>query len=118
MTTFTAAGITPAFELLADELHVTVKAVTYLVSSQIMMHGLAPLFWKPISNHYGRRPVWILSALGALLFNVGCAKSNTYGGQQVCRIFTTFFLSPACGMGSAVVTDSYFSKERAAKMVT
>jgi MFS family permease len=117
MTTFTAAGIIPAFELLASDLHVTLKAATYLTSSQIAMHGLAPIFWKPFSNVYGRRPVWLLSALGSLLFNIGCANSHTYGSQQVCRILTQIFISPAVGIGSAVVTESFFAHERASKMV-
>jgi len=117
MTTFMAAGISPAFHAMAEDLHVTVKAATYLTSSQICIHGIAPLVWKPIANHYGRRPVWIISALGSLAFNIGCAESHTYGAQQVCRCLTTFFISTANGIGSAVVTETYFLKERAEKMV-
>lgn len=117
MTTFIAAGISPAFPDMAESLQVSIEATTYLTSSQIVMHGVAPLFWKPLSNHYGRRPVWIISALGATLFNIGCALSRTYGAQQGCRIMTTFFVSSANGIGSAVVTETYFLKERAAKMV-
>jgi MFS family permease len=117
MTTFMAAGISPAFSLLAKDLDVTITAATYLTSSQIAAHGFAPLFWRPIANHYGRRPVWIISTLGSCLFNIGCANSHTYTAQQVCRIFTTLFISSSVGIGPVVVTETFFSKQRASKMV-
>lgn len=117
MTTFTAASIIPAFELLAKDLDAPLQKISYLTSSQIAMHGLAPIFWKPISNRFGRRPVWLISALGSLVFNIGCAKSNTYAAMMVCRVFVTFFISPAVGIGSAVVTETFFARERAFKMV-
>ena len=48
--------------------------------------ALGPLLWIPIANHYGRRPVWIVSVIGAGLFNIGCAKCSTYGTMIALRI--------------------------------
>jgi MFS family permease len=118
MTTFMAAGISPAFVLLAADLNVTVSAATYLTSSAILAHGVAPLFWRPLSNHYGRRPVWLVSTLGSCVFNIACAKSHTYAAQQVFRILTTLFISSSVGIGSVVVTETFFSQQRATKMVS
>lgn len=117
MATFIAAGIIPAFQIMAKDLHEPLQSISYLTSSQIAMHGVAPLFWKPLSNRHGRRPVWLLSALGGLAFNIGCAKSSTFGSMMTCRVLTTFFISPAVGIGSAVVTETFFAKERGFKMV-
>jgi MFS family permease len=113
MTTFTASAIIPAFEGIAEEFGVSLHKTAYLTSLQIAVLGWAPLFWKPIANRYGRRPVWLISTLGSLAFNIGCAKSNSYATMAICRAFTAFFISPPGGTGSGVVTETFFKKERA-----
>ena len=112
MTTFIAAGIIPAFGPISEALGCSVTKASYLTSLQIAVVGWAPLFWRPIANRYGRRPVWLISTLGSMLFNIGCAKSTTYTSLAVCRAFTSFFISPAIAIGSGVVTETFFKKER------
>lgn len=113
MTTFIAAAVIPAFEAISEDLGVTLHRASYLTSLQIAILGWAPLFWKPIANRYGRRPIWLISTLGALAFNIGCAKSNSYATMAICRAFCAFFISPPGGTGSGVVTETFFKKERA-----
>lgn len=116
MATFIAAGINSAFPDIAKDLGVTIHRTTYLTSLQIAILGGAPLFWRPLSNRYGRRPIFILSLIGSLLFNLGCAKSETYAVMATCRAFTAFFISPASAIGSAVVVETFFKKDRAKYM--
>jgi MFS family permease len=80
--------------------------------------ALGPLLWLPLANHYGRRPVWLLSTLGGGLFNVGCALSGSYGLLMALRILQALFISPGIAMGQAVVAESFFAHERARKMVS
>jgi multidrug resistance protein len=112
MTTFIAASIIPAYSNIAEDLGCSLQTASYLTSLQIVVLGWSPLFWKPIANRYGRRPVWFLSTIGSLLFNVGCALSHSYASMAVCRAFTSFFISPAIAIGSGVVTETFFKKER------
>ncbi|KAK7995335.1 hypothetical protein PG990_014108 [Apiospora arundinis] len=116
MTTFIAAAVIPAYEEIAEELGVTIQKASYMTSLQIAILGWAPLFWKPVSNRYGRRPVWLISTIGALCFNVGCALSPNYATMAVCRAFTAFFISPAIAIGSGVVTETFFKRQRATYM--
>lgn len=116
MTTLIASAIIPAYENIAEEFDTSIHQASYLTSLQIAILGWAPLFWKPLSNHYGRRPVWFFSTLGALLFNVGCALSHSYSTMAICRAFTAFFISPAGSIGSGVVTETYFKRQRAQYM--
>lgn len=113
MTTFIASAIIPAYESISEDLGVSIHKTSYLTSLQIAILGWAPLFWKPIANRYGRRPVWLISTIGALAFNIGCAKSNDYATMAICRAFCAFFISPPGGTGSGVVTETFFKKERA-----
>lgn len=116
MCAFAASAIIPAYEAISEDLGVSLQKTSYLTSLQIAILGGAPLFWRPLSTRYGRRPIFIISLLGSLLFNVGCAKSTTYAAMATCRAFQSFFISPPNAIGSAVVVETFFKKERAKYM--
>ncbi|OAF57830.1 hypothetical protein VC83_05643 [Pseudogymnoascus destructans] len=67
MSTFTAASIIPAYQVMAEYLGRPLQDITYLTSLQIAILGVAPLIWKPISHRYGRRPIFLLSLICSLL---------------------------------------------------
>lgn len=113
MSTITASAITPAYANIAAEFGVSLQQATYLTSLQIAILGVAPLIWKPFSGRYGRRPIFLLSLICSLAGNIGCAESGSYATMAVCRAITAFFISPAGAIGSAVVTEMFFRKERA-----
>jgi len=112
MTTFTAAGIIPAFGLIAEDFEVSIQKASYLSSAQIVVLGFAPLVWKPLSYRFGRRPIWLLSTLLSGVCNVGCAVSQSYGAMMACRCLVAFFISPAIAIGSGVVVELFFKSER------
>ncbi|KAJ6028213.1 hypothetical protein N7540_003789 [Penicillium herquei] len=116
MGTFTAAAIIPAYSDIAEELGVGLTTASYLTSLQIAILGGAPLFWKPLSNRFGRRPIFLLSLICSLVCNIGCAKSTTYASLAACRALVAFFISPASAIGSAVVMETTFKKDRARYM--
>ena len=113
MGAFSASSIIAAFAELSETLDVSLQRSSYLVSLQIAILGGAPLFWKPLANHFGRRPIFLLSLLLTCVCNVGCAKSPDYASMAACRALAAFFISPAKALGSAVVVETYFQKERA-----
>lgn len=112
MTTFFAAGVIPAFENISIDLGCTLQQASYFTSMQIVVLGFAPLFWKPLANRYGRRPIWLISTIGSLVCNIGCAESHSYGSMAACRCLVAFFISPAIAIGSGVVTETFFKKQR------
>ncbi|CAG8107207.1 unnamed protein product [Penicillium olsonii] len=116
MGTFTAAAIICAYENIAEELEVSIQRVSYLTSLQIAILGGAPLFWKPLSHRFGRRPIFLLSLLLSCICNIGCAKSTDYASMAACRALVAFFISPAMAIGSGVVTETFFKHERARYM--
>lgn len=116
MGTFTAAAIIPAYEAISEDLGVTLQRVSYLTSLQIAILGGAPLFWKPLSHRFGRRPIFLLSLILSCVCNIGCAKSPDYASMAACRALVSFFLCPAMAIGSAVVTETFFRRERAQYM--
>ncbi|KAJ6116225.1 hypothetical protein N7512_005950 [Penicillium capsulatum] len=114
--TFMAAGIIPAYEVLAEEYHVTVPDASYLTSFQILLLGLAPLVWNPITAVYGRYHVTLLSVLGSMVCNIGGARCTSYGGQMATRVLTAFLICPPIGNGSGVITELCEPERRAQKL--
>jgi Major Facilitator Superfamily len=74
MSTFTAAAIQSAFIPIAADLDVSLQRASYLTSLFIAILGGAPLFWRPLSDHYGRRPTFLLSLICSIVGNIGCTK--------------------------------------------
>ncbi|RAL07852.1 putative MFS multidrug transporter [Aspergillus homomorphus CBS 101889] len=116
MGTFTAAAIIPAYESISLDLGVTIQRASYLTSLQIAILGGAPLLWKPLSNRFGRRPIFLLSLILSCACNIGCARSPDYASMAACRALVAFFISPAMAIGSAVVTEMFFRHQRARYM--
>ncbi|CAI7678217.1 unnamed protein product [Penicillium pancosmium] len=116
MGTFAAAGIIPAYSDIVEIYGVSNQQASYLTSLQIAVLGGAPLFWKPLAHRFGRRPIFLISLICSLVCNVGCAKSSTYGATAACRALSAFFIAPASAIGSAVVMETTFKKDRARYM--
>ncbi|KAK0886973.1 hypothetical protein LTR02_017664 [Friedmanniomyces endolithicus] len=116
MIGFMTGGPIAAFSNLADDLDISITTASYSVSVQILLLGLAPLFWGPLSERYGRRPIWLVSTLLSAVCNVGCATSKTFGQLMVARIFQSVFNAPAGAIGTAVVVELFFAKELSQKI--
>lgn len=108
MATFTAGAIQSAFHDISLDLDVSIQRASYLTSLVIAVLGGAPLFWRPLADRFGRRPIFLLSLLCSLVGNIGCAKSPSYATMGLCRAITAWFISPAAAIGSAVVAETFF----------
>lgn len=135
MATFMAAGIIPGFQSFSVNYGITIEEASYLTSVQvshvlcsfwipsitdktlqILVLGVWPLFWNPISKHFGRRPVFLISTIGSCICNIGGAFCTSYGAQMSTRILTAILICPPLGIGSGVVTELFFRREHAQKL--
>ncbi|KAJ5657810.1 uncharacterized protein N7484_001459 [Penicillium longicatenatum] len=114
--TFMAAGIIPAYDTFAEQYDITVVDASYLTSFQILLLGLAPLIWCPITAVYGRYPVNIFSVFASMVCNIGGARCTTYGTQMATRVLTAFFICPPIGNGSGMITELSEPEKRAQKL--
>jgi MFS family permease len=87
-----------------------------MLSAQIVVSGILPLFWTPLANRYGRRPILMLSAVGSCACNIGGGFCMSFGSQMGTRILTAAMICPPLAIGSGAVAEMFFSHQRAAKM--
>ncbi|KAL6454537.1 TPO4 Polyamine transporter 4 [Candida maltosa Xu316] len=69
--------------------------------------GLAtgPTLGGPLSEVYGRKPVYVFSLPIAMLFTMGVGLSKNIGSILVLRFFCGFFSSPALSVASGTISD-------------
>ena len=80
--------VAPALTSLALDLHITDQVVSELcLSVFILAYAVGPLFLGPLSEIYGRVIVLQLANLFFLVFNIGCAVSQTTAQMIVCPFF-------------------------------
>ncbi|PGH01234.1 hypothetical protein AJ79_07966 [Helicocarpus griseus UAMH5409] len=116
IATFMAAGIVPAYDDFAKDYATDIHQSAYLTSIQIAVLGVAPFFWNPVAARFGRRPVFLVSVFGSMVCNIGGANCTSFASQIVTRALTAVCISPPIGIGSGVITELFFSDERAKKM--
>ena len=62
---FNAAVPNPSLVLLGKAFHRSVATVTLSTTTSIILGGVSPFIWTPLTNVYGRRPITLLSQLFA-----------------------------------------------------
>ncbi|TKY87411.1 hypothetical protein EX895_004089 [Sporisorium graminicola] len=85
-----------------------------VLSLSIFIAGycLGPLLWGPLSEQYGRRPVFIVAMFAYTCFNVGCALSKNTASILIFRFLAgTFAASPLTNSGG-VIADLWDAKTR------
>lgn len=80
--------------------------------------GLAfgPLFWSSLADIYGRRVIFIVGTIIALVASIGSAVAGSYGGYMAARFFQGFGVSPGATVGMAVVGECV-THDRSAEVV-
>ncbi|KAJ5820169.1 hypothetical protein N7474_005760 [Penicillium riverlandense] len=101
-----------AFVPLAMDLDVSVTEASYTTTVAILFAGFTPLLYAPISNVYGRRPVYLVGTAIGTAANAGCAVCRSWGHLLVARAFVGIGTSVGMGVGASIVADLYFMHER------
>lgn len=67
--------------------------------------SLGPLLGAPLSENFGRKPVYIVSTPLSMLFIMGVGLSKRFREVAVTRFFAGFFASPAMAVAGGTVSD-------------
>jgi multidrug resistance protein len=74
--------------------------------------GIGPLYLAPLSELYGRRPVYIFSFSIFAILNVGCALAPSIGALTALRLLSGMAGSAGPSLGGASIGDLFIKEER------
>ncbi|RAL13086.1 MFS transporter [Aspergillus homomorphus CBS 101889] len=77
------------------------------ISLFVIGFAVGPLFWAPLSEIYGRRPVMVLSAMGLTAFTAGTAGAQNIQTLIILRFFAGSFGSAPMAVSGGVIFDTF-----------
>jgi MFS family permease len=81
------------------------------------MLGASNIWWVPLSNAFGRRPVMLVATLLMALSTLWCGLSTSYNSLLAARLFQGIGGAAADTVPPTMVGDLYFMDERGRAMV-
>ncbi|KAL8294553.1 hypothetical protein RB597_007802 [Gaeumannomyces tritici] len=111
-TSVLAAGFTD----IARDYQVPVHSVSLTVGLYMMGMGLGSVFASPTAILYGKRPVYLASAVLFIVTSVWCALSPSFPSLIAARILQGVAVSPVECLPSATVAEIFFLHERAYRL--
>jgi len=94
----------------------TVARVALTTGLYMMGLGIGCVIMSPTAILFGKRPVYLASAVMFLLSSVWCALSPNYPSLVVARIFQGIAVSPVECLPSATVAEIFYLHERAYRL--
>lgn len=113
--TLNTAIINPAYVPLAKEFDITTVTAGYQTTVVIAVNGVAPFFWVPLANKFGRRPIYLLTTFIGFASALGCAYTKNYSQLLAARVFNGIFPC-AMALGAVSVVDMFFFHQRGRAM--
>lgn len=90
-----------------------VSKVAENLSQAMYLLGSGSLFVRPLSETFGRNPIYLIFSFGYMLFLLGSALISTFGGQIVCRYLVGLFASATLAINCASVGAQFRPVKRA-----
>ena len=106
----------PALPALTRDLSAPMSAVQLTMSALILAFGLAQLFWGPVADRVGRRPVLLIGLLLYTAASIGCAQAPGIGWLIAWRAVQGACMAAAVVCARAMLRDLYEPHEGARVM--
>ncbi|RHZ58371.1 putative MFS transporter [Aspergillus thermomutatus] len=120
MCNFMAAGPTVAMVEIATDfkeggnttMNDWISRAAYFFNNSALMQGVSCLFWVPLLNKYGRRPIYISAFILYFFMILGAGLAKTYAGE----ITTRTILGIGAGAGECLapvtIADVFYLHQR------
>lgn len=111
-TAYTAGSYAPGIGQMTQEWNISNVAAEVGITTFTCGFGIAPMFLAPFSEINGRRPVFVVTGLLWVVFQLTCALTPTFAGMLIARFLTGCMSSTFSTMVGGVVSDIYHAKDR------
>jgi hypothetical protein len=114
---YTSAVYSPAFSLITTSLSTSRLVATMGLSLFIAGLGAGPMFFAPLSEFYGRRPIYLVSLLLFLVWLVPCARAESIQVLLIARFLDGVSGSAFTSVAGGTVGDLFAKNELAGAMM-
>lgn len=112
VTAWAAGSYTMGDDQMSAEWGVSRVAITVGVTIFTAGFAIAPMVLAPFSEINGRRPVFVVTGILYVIFQLCCALTRSYGGMLISRFLKGCVSSTFSTMVGGVVSDIYQSEDR------
>ncbi len=109
MTPVLAAG----FNDVAKTFNVTYARVALTTGLYMMGLAVGSVIFSPTAILFGKRPVYLASAIMFVITSIWCAESPNFASLATARVFQGISVSPVECLPSATIAEIFFLHERA-----
>ncbi|CAK1354249.1 unnamed protein product [Cercospora beticola] len=111
-TAFNAGAYTSGIDQMTSEWNISRVAALVGVTTFTAGFGVAPMFLAPFSEINGRRPVFVITGVLWVVFQIVCGVTPTFAGMVINRFLSGAMSSTFSTMVGGVVSDIYHAKDR------
>ncbi|KAF1934590.1 MFS general substrate transporter [Clathrospora elynae] len=86
--------------------------LTYLLAVNLLMLGASNLFWVPLANTFGRRPITLVSLLLLIFSSMWAGLATSFSSLLAARFFMGVGGGPADAVSPDVVGEIFFVHQR------
>lgn len=111
-TAFNGGAYTSGIDQMTAEWNVSRVAALLGITTFTAGFGVAPMFLAPFSEINGRRPVFVITGVLWVVFQIVCGVTPTFAGMLINRFLSGAMSSTFSTMVGGVVSDIYHAKDR------
>ena len=108
----------PALPQMVEVFNTDQSMVNLTLSSYFVTYAVGLLFWGPLSEKFGRKPILLIGLASYMVASVICAMTNSIEQLIGARVFQAFAGSAITVIATAIVKDLYEGREREKIMAT
>ncbi|MFA0086837.1 multidrug effflux MFS transporter [Vibrio sp. 10N.261.51.F12] len=108
----------PALPQMVSIFNTDQAMVNLTLSSYFVTYAVGLLFWGPLSEKFGRKPVLLTGIGGYMIASIFCAMAGNIEQLIGARVFQAFAGSAITVVATAIVKDLYEGREREKIMAT
>ncbi|EMC99186.1 hypothetical protein BAUCODRAFT_394455 [Baudoinia panamericana UAMH 10762] len=113
---FNSAVITADLEGVARTFHVGEEVALLTITLFVVGFGVGPMLFAPLSEICGRRPIYAVTLLVAVIFVIPCAVAKNIGTLLVCRAIDGIAFSAPMTIIGGTLADMWKPEERGVPM--
>lgn len=104
--------IAPALLAISEELHTNDATTQLTLSIFVLSYAVGPMVLAPMTEVFGRKPIWVSSCCFYILWNTVCGFSKTNGVMIAGRFFAGLGGSVQYAIENPVLSDCWRQEER------